>query len=384
MIVLHHIIDSRWDITVGKQALHSVTNTGTSGLSGITSGIGGTLLSSICASGVELFFMISGYLITASILRHNSVAAFLRNRAMRIYPVYLTLIISIFLCQWVFKHSLDIYTNRPVNWMGELGALDAFVNLGEAILFLPGVFNLPMMWGVLWTLSYEFFFYLLSAVLFSLARRRMKAAHAFTCVLLIPILYLYPRAVFFAVGAGVFALEKRGFIAHIPGWVSFTAGILFFVVMARALRYSSGFFFGAATDYLHLFTPEQPVSQQHHRYYLDYVAVLPGLLMFAYICRPECWCRWLLQLRVTQFLGTISYSLFLAHGFLVTAAKKTVMLSMTSFHWNQGAARNVFSILSLTGAIVAAFVSYTLIEKKFTSWLSGKLAQKHCEVKVHI
>lgn len=40
-------------------------------------------------SGVQLFFMISGYLITGSIIRHANVRAFLLDRVARIYPVFL-------------------------------------------------------------------------------------------------------------------------------------------------------------------------------------------------------------------------------------------------------------------------------------------------------
>src|SRR5690348_1297249 len=41
--------------------------------------------------GVELFFMISGFLIPASLVRHASVSKFLYDRALRILPVFVVL-----------------------------------------------------------------------------------------------------------------------------------------------------------------------------------------------------------------------------------------------------------------------------------------------------
>src|ERR1700742_3543526 len=41
--------------------------------------------------GVEIFFIISGYLITGSLIRHASAAKFLVDRAIRILPVLMTI-----------------------------------------------------------------------------------------------------------------------------------------------------------------------------------------------------------------------------------------------------------------------------------------------------
>jgi len=40
--------------------------------------------------GVEIFFVISGYLITASLIRHDNVPRFLLDRAIRIHPAFIS------------------------------------------------------------------------------------------------------------------------------------------------------------------------------------------------------------------------------------------------------------------------------------------------------
>src|ERR1700758_76795 len=46
--------------------------------------------------GVEIFFIISGFLITGSLIRHASATKFLVDRAIRIYPVFMTIQVIVF------------------------------------------------------------------------------------------------------------------------------------------------------------------------------------------------------------------------------------------------------------------------------------------------
>src|SRR5580704_6359250 len=57
------------------------------------------------SSGVDLFFMISGYLITASLIRHANVRTFLTDRVIRIYPVFLFLHLCLFAVAPLIKYK---------------------------------------------------------------------------------------------------------------------------------------------------------------------------------------------------------------------------------------------------------------------------------------
>ncbi len=101
------------------------------------------------------FFIISGYLITASWLA-STPAAYLLKRALRIYPGFIAaFIVSAGLCLWVSPHL------RPMP--GGLG-LENFINL--CALAEPSIPNAypglpyPSADGPMWTISYEFRCYL--------------------------------------------------------------------------------------------------------------------------------------------------------------------------------------------------------------------------------
>ena len=51
-------------------------------------------------------------------------------------------------------------------WMGSIGIVDFCLNLVSNLLFLPGVFELPIALPAAWTLSYEAAFYIISATVF--------------------------------------------------------------------------------------------------------------------------------------------------------------------------------------------------------------------------
>lgn len=116
--------------------------------------------------GVSVFFIVSGFLIAFSFERCSNVYEYLRNRFLRIYPA---LIVLIFLTVFVLGPILTnvdgkTYLGNP----STLRYMESFmlVNMQYS---LPGVFEhnpYPnAINGSLWTLWYEFFFYIVVAIL---------------------------------------------------------------------------------------------------------------------------------------------------------------------------------------------------------------------------
>ena len=102
-------------------------------------------------TGVDLFFVISGYLIYGAVIRRrSSYARFVRRRVERIYPTFLAVFCLYLLLSWVFPAANKIHGS----WTSE-----AWYIL-QNILLLPGIFNVTPIITVAWSLSYEFFFYL--------------------------------------------------------------------------------------------------------------------------------------------------------------------------------------------------------------------------------
>src|SRR5277367_2463744 len=138
--------------------------------------------------GVEIFFIISGYLITGSLIRHQSAAKFLVDRAIRLYPVFMTIQLIVFGLGPLIHYK----------WLSGISASAWAVAFVENGLFLPGIFDLPLAQLNAWSLSYETAFYLLSALSFVLVRWLGRwpviAALALLLAIVIP---FYARAVFF-------------------------------------------------------------------------------------------------------------------------------------------------------------------------------------------
>jgi len=124
--------------------------------------------------GVNLFFVLSGFLITGILLDSKSKADYYRSfyirRALRILPLYYAVLVLLAVL------SRAGWVNRHASW--------AF--LGLSFFYLSNVttlFGVTMQYGVLWSLAVEEHFYLLwPAVVRSLSRRRVAIAGAIICV----------------------------------------------------------------------------------------------------------------------------------------------------------------------------------------------------------
>jgi peptidoglycan/LPS O-acetylase OafA/YrhL len=110
--------------------------------------------------GVQLFFIVSGFVIAFSLQNTSTVKIFLINRATRLYPALILLLPLVFMVQRFTPNSP--YADRST-----------FRNLvGSITLIPPTVLNFFSNSGfdwltlVLWSLKVEVFFYLLCAVIF--------------------------------------------------------------------------------------------------------------------------------------------------------------------------------------------------------------------------
>jgi peptidoglycan/LPS O-acetylase OafA/YrhL len=119
-------------------------------------------------SGVDLFFLLSGFLIYRTTLRPGlKFAAFWGRRAERIYPAFLV----VFAC-YLILGAVHFAPSRVPHGAAE-GGLTILAN----VLFLPGMFDIPAIISAAWSLSYEWFFYLvLPIVVVGLQLRRWNRA----------------------------------------------------------------------------------------------------------------------------------------------------------------------------------------------------------------
>jgi peptidoglycan/LPS O-acetylase OafA/YrhL len=288
--------------------------------------------------GVEIFFMISGYLITGSLIRHGRATAFLVDRAIRIYPVFMTIQLLVFGLGPVI-HYKWLAGISPGGW-----AL-AFIENG---LFLPGLFDLKLAQLNAWSLGYEAAFYLISAGVFVLARRLgARPATAALLIVLAVMIPAYPRGAFFLPGVAIFFLARRLKVVLPALWRA--ASLPSLVAMLVILTIAEG------------------------RPGLFYLALLPGFVCFISIVEGKCALSALLRLPALQYLGTISYSFYLWSP-VVTYPMKLVIERALHGPIGDVAITLLFAGMGFAASIAVAGLSYRWLEDGAGRWLHRRVA----------
>jgi peptidoglycan/LPS O-acetylase OafA/YrhL len=116
--------------------------------------------------GVFVFFLVSGYIVPASLERKGSVRGFWISRAFRLYPMFIVGLVLSFVADETGHGSIADAGKHPLTAL--LGWLFMLQNM------LAGL-NVPV---VVWTLSYEMVFYLLITALFSWGVHRRSGWYA--------------------------------------------------------------------------------------------------------------------------------------------------------------------------------------------------------------
>ena len=120
-------------------------------------------LSHAAEIGVQGFFVLSGYLVYASLERTTSISVYLEKRVRRLYPAYATVVILCAVGAFILSPATRA---APLELARYLGANLTFLNFAAPS--LPGVFDknpLTEVNGALWTLKIEVLFYLILPLL---------------------------------------------------------------------------------------------------------------------------------------------------------------------------------------------------------------------------
>ncbi|MGW1673529.1 acyltransferase family protein [Streptomyces sp. NPDC002324] len=119
--------------------------------------------------GIMVFFLVSGYIIPASLERRGCVRTFWIGRLFRIYPLWAAVVTGM-----IAAAALGVAEVRDFGGQSVASVAAAHLMLLQELLGTP---NLLL---VLWTLSYEMAFYLLVVALFTVRLHQRSAAVAVT------------------------------------------------------------------------------------------------------------------------------------------------------------------------------------------------------------
>lgn len=300
--------------------------------------------------GVELFFMISGYLITDTLARKGDVRSFLIDRAIRLHPAFLGVVVPMFGVGMLF--GLEMFGHAPT-WSWPLHFI-------SNVLFLPGVFDLPAVLPVAWTLSFELAFYLTAAGALTLTRRGYRAAAFAVCI--VSGFLLFPRApgvIFFFVGAAI-CLYRESLLAtlsrlHYPS--------IYLVVLLLTWHI---------------------VIDDYHRVGADLgvpmaacitISALSGALLFNSISLGRGVLSAAMRTRFMQFFGTISYSFYLWHVVVMYAFKYGLLPALPPLVGNV-ATLLLMSAITLLGSVLISWASYAILERQAGAWLRRRMQQR--------
>ncbi|MEU5346285.1 acyltransferase [Streptomyces sp. NPDC020766] len=123
--------------------------------------------------GILVFFLVSGYIIPASLERRGCVRTFWIGRVFRMYPLWATAVAAV-----LAVSLLGLADMRGSGHQSTATTAVAHVGLLQELLGTPSVLL------VLWTLSYEMAFYLLVVALFTVRLHQRSAAVAGTLAVL--------------------------------------------------------------------------------------------------------------------------------------------------------------------------------------------------------
>lgn len=121
--------------------------------------------------GVFVFFLVSGYIMPASLEHKGSIRSFWVSRAFRLYPMYAVALVL----------AVVGYATRSGTITG--AERSPLTSIASWLLMLPNVLTGPNVPNVAWTLSYEMVFYLLLAALFSWKIHRHSGGYALGCAI---------------------------------------------------------------------------------------------------------------------------------------------------------------------------------------------------------
>ncbi|QOV36855.1 acyltransferase [Streptomyces ferrugineus] len=123
--------------------------------------------------GIMVFFLVSGYIIPASLERRGCVRTFWIGRIFRVYPLWAAVVTALL--------AVNLSGIAEIPDFGQQSAAAVAVAHATMLQELLGTPNLLL---ILWTLSYEMSFYLLVVALFTVRLHRQSAAIAVTLAVL--------------------------------------------------------------------------------------------------------------------------------------------------------------------------------------------------------
>ncbi|MCV2886025.1 acyltransferase [Aestuariibacter sp. AA17] len=167
--------------------------------------------------GVDIFFVLCGYLIYGTLLGRDIIfRPYLKRRIKRIYPTFIVVLALYLVISWLIPSASKLPD----------AGIDAFWLILQNVLLLPGMFDIPAIITVAWSLSYEMFFYLaVPLVILLLRMNRVSSPQRIVClagIACVSLVYFsvnteYVRMLMFLSGMMLFEVQKTKLARYSQG-----------------------------------------------------------------------------------------------------------------------------------------------------------------------
>ena len=302
-------------------------------------------LGTIGNSGVDLFFVMSGYLIYGALIRREvGYFKFTSRRVARIYPAFLAVFILYLALSAIFPLQSKIHG----------GAFLAGRYILANILLLPGILNMRPIISVAWSLSYEFFFYLTLPIVISLARmRQWKPNHRLRTFALLWAL--------FGIASLHYPLDSRARM------ISFITGVVLYEAISTG---RARFALTAAGEFMAILLVPVSFAFFYHVHRPRSASQINGLLpVFAlnaafFFLTLYCFeyggsLRRVFSWSPLRYLGNMSYSYYLVHGLTLQAVALVWRKAGLPFSY-------FLLVLGFGATWVSASLLFFSVEKRFS------------------
>lgn len=288
------------------------------------------------ATGVKVFFIISGFLIFYSHIEKQSIKYYIEKRIRRILPPYISVVVlctigGLFITQLSIKDYIS--DNETYKYLiANLG----FLNFLQPT--LPGVFEsnpITAVNGSLWTMKVEVMFYISVPFIFWLLKRYNKLCIMIIIFLIAAIYDIYFTKLYEQTGNNFYLLIRKQFGSQLIYFYSGTFILLYFDIFIKYLKY----FFPLAIIISYF---------QYDCFLLNYIEPL-ALATIIIGCAYN-----LKHLNYIRKYDNISYGMYLYH-FPITQAVVYYIEPHNTIY--------IAFILSLLLTIIVSLISWFLIEK---------------------
>ncbi len=318
-------------------------------------------------SGVDLFFVLSGFLIGGILIDNRGATNYFRTfyvrRACRIFPLYYLCLFSFLLAARSFKwceSSLGygwLFENQGVAGIGigQPNSIPMWTYLVHLQNFWMAQTNSwgPGYLGITWSLAVEEQFYLLLPVVVYLCKPKQVGSVAFLCIIAAPITRLASS------GLESYCMLSCRIDALMVGVL--VAWLLRLESVLTTLRKSRSFVVGGLFVCLCFFALLGRHPGILGKFNHSFLALFYGLVVLAVVTFPSLLLTRFLRTGWLQAIGRISYGIYLLHMAFVGIAFMLVFERPPEI---RTAFEAIISLTAVLAAIIVSYFSYQLFETK--------------------